>query len=252
MVPLKDLLEKRFGGDFPVGAGTTKRDDPLVITDQRDYVSIEYGVAKFLLEQMGFEYKFEQQRTHNQEGRLVDELVYAAKEPGESEWTQTRRFFFDITAGFNRSSPTPPDKPKTPPPGRVFSHSNYTSSPEPSRAGHYLVMTLRWLAFLPLAFLAAWLATRFFMFFRFSQFQQNNNPYVVLFFMQALNGAVIGWVGVKVAPAAKTFALVCCVLLSALVAAAYFLKFNDWLGGLAAATGLIATIIAGYIARDDD
>jgi len=251
MVPLKEVLEKRFGSDFPVGAGTTKRDDPLVITDRRDYVSIEYGIAKFLLEQMGFEYKFEQQRTHNYEDRIVDELVYAAKEPGEPEWTQTRSFFFDITAGFNRSSTTTPEKPKVPT-GHVFGHSNYSSPRKPSRAGHYLVVTLRWLAFLPLAFLAAWLATRFLMFFRLNQFQQNNNPYVVLFFMQAASGAIIGWVGVKVAPAAKTFALVCCALLSALVAAAYFLKFNGLLGGLAAATGLIATIIAGYIARDDD
>lgn len=111
MVPLKDLLEKRFGNDFPVGAGTTKRDDPLVITDQRDYVSIEYGVAKFLLEHMGYEYKFEKQQTHNDDGRVIDELVYAAKETGEPEWTQTRRFFFDITDGFNRNSRTLPQKP---------------------------------------------------------------------------------------------------------------------------------------------
>lgn len=103
MVPLKEVLEKRFGANFPIGAGTTKRDDPLVITDRRDYVSIEYGVAKFLLEQMNFEYKFEQHRTHNYDGRIVDELVYATKESGDPDWTETRRFFFDITAGFNRS-----------------------------------------------------------------------------------------------------------------------------------------------------
>src|SRR5690606_14237170 len=36
--------------------------------------------------------------------------------------------------------------------------ANYSTLPKPSRAGHYLVVTLRWLAFLPLAFLAAWLA----------------------------------------------------------------------------------------------
>ena len=104
MVPLKEVLEERFGSGFPVGAGSAKRDDPLVITDKRDYVSIEYGVARFLLEQMGFEYEFEQQRIYNNEGRVVDELVYAAKKTGEPEWTQTRRFFFDITAGFNRNA----------------------------------------------------------------------------------------------------------------------------------------------------
>jgi hypothetical protein len=106
MVPLKEVLEEHFGSGFPVGAGSTKRDDPLVITDQRDYVAIEHAVARFLLEQMGFEYKLEKQGLHEYESRAVDELVYAAKEIGESEWTQTRRFFFDITAGFysDRSS----------------------------------------------------------------------------------------------------------------------------------------------------
>jgi len=102
MVPLKEILEKRFGKGFPVGEGSTKKDDPLVITDQRDYVSIEYAIAKFLLQEMGLEYKFDGQRTHNMNGRVVDELTYAAKEPGEPDWTETRRFFFDITAGFKR------------------------------------------------------------------------------------------------------------------------------------------------------
>lgn len=107
MVPLKKVLESHFGGDFPVGAGTTKRDDPLVITDERDYVSIEYAVARFLLEKMGFEYEFEQQRTHNQDGRVIDELVYAAKESGEVDWSQTRRFFFDVTAGSHGDEEAP-------------------------------------------------------------------------------------------------------------------------------------------------
>ncbi|WP_132987229.1 hypothetical protein [Luteimonas terricola] len=101
-MPLKDVLKARFGDDFPVGSGSMKRDDPLVITEQRDYVSVEYGVAKFMLENMGVEFEFEQQRVHDYDGRVVDELVYAAKELGEPDWTQTRRFFFDITTGFNR------------------------------------------------------------------------------------------------------------------------------------------------------
>lgn len=110
MVPLTEVLKKRFGSDFPVGAGSTNRDDPLVITDQRDYVSIEYVVAKFLLEEMGFEYKFEKQQVHNIGGRTVDELIFSAKEPGESDWTQRRRFFFDITSGFQKVSvPVPYD-----------------------------------------------------------------------------------------------------------------------------------------------
>lgn len=134
MVPLKEVLEKRFGGDFPVGTGTSKRDDPLVITDQRDYVSIEHGVAQFLLEQMGFEYELEKQQTHNYDGRVIDELIYAAKEAGETEWTQTWRFFFDITAGFNRNSPTSPQRPNIPS-VHVFGHSSYSDAPTKIGAG---------------------------------------------------------------------------------------------------------------------
>ena len=61
MKPLADLLRAHFGKDFPVGNGSAKRDDPLVITDKRDYVSIEYGVAQHLIGLGGYEFKFEQQ-----------------------------------------------------------------------------------------------------------------------------------------------------------------------------------------------
>lgn len=98
--PLSDLLRANFGADFPVGNGSAKRGDPLVITELRDYVAIEYAIATFLLELGECEYKFEGQRLHNLEGRIVDEITYAAKQIGESDWTQTRRFFFDITSGF--------------------------------------------------------------------------------------------------------------------------------------------------------
>lgn len=103
MRPLSDLLFAHFGPDFPVGNGSAKRDDPLIITDQRDYVSIEHAAAQLLLSAGMLEYMLEQQRTHHVDGRVIDELVYAAKPSGAPEWTETRRFFFDITAGFNRA-----------------------------------------------------------------------------------------------------------------------------------------------------
>jgi hypothetical protein len=252
MVPLKEILQDRFGIGFPIGEGSTERDDPLVITDERDYVSIEYAIAEFLLREMGFEYKFEQQRISNTNGRAIDELVYAAKEPRDLEWTQTQRFFFDITAGFKRiSTPSEPQFPSLPS-GCVLRKPRRHSPPEPSHIGHNSLVILRWIAFLPLAFFASWLATRFWMLFRFNQFQQYNNSYVVLFFIQAGSGAVLGWVGVKIAPGAKSLALICCALVSALISTMYFLRFNDLLGGFAATTGFIATIIAGYLARDDE
>lgn len=103
MIPLKEVLFDRFGQDFPVGAGTAKREDPLIITELSDYVSVEYAVATFLLSAMGLTYQFERQYVHNHDDKVVDELVYATRAADDSEWTETRRFFFDITAGFRAS-----------------------------------------------------------------------------------------------------------------------------------------------------
>lgn len=102
MKPLIDLLRSRFGSDFPVGVGSAKRNDPLVITDQGDYVSIEHGVSQFLLHAGGCEYELEEQRLHTIDGRAIDELVYAVKPEGAPDWIETRRFFFDISAGYNK------------------------------------------------------------------------------------------------------------------------------------------------------
>lgn len=53
--PLRDLL----GQDAPIGPGTLRRDDPLIITERVDYVSVERYVSKRILESSGLEYKFE-------------------------------------------------------------------------------------------------------------------------------------------------------------------------------------------------
>lgn len=102
MKPLSDLLREHFGESFPVSSGSAKRDDPLIILDERDYVSIEYSVAQLLLDLAECEYELEQQHVRPANGRVVDELVYATSPKGAPEWTETRRFFFDITAGFKR------------------------------------------------------------------------------------------------------------------------------------------------------
>jgi len=96
--PLQKVLFARFGNDFGVGKGTMKREDPLIITDARDYIAIEHAIAEWALGQN--EFKMEEQRTHQVEGRTIDELVYAEKPKGAPAWVHTRRFFFDITAGF--------------------------------------------------------------------------------------------------------------------------------------------------------
>jgi len=98
--PLAEYLKSHFGDDFPVGIGSAKRDDPLVITELRLYVPIEYSIARLLLSD--YDHELEEQCLHQENGRSIDELVYKAKPIGSKEWTVTRRFFFDITAGFSR------------------------------------------------------------------------------------------------------------------------------------------------------
>lgn len=95
---LGELLKQHFGEDLGVTGGSAKRDDPLVITETVDYVSIEYAVAKFLMRDQ--EYKKERQQLLNFNGRKVDELVFTTKRVGASEWETTRCFYFDITDGF--------------------------------------------------------------------------------------------------------------------------------------------------------
>lgn len=102
MSELVEQLREDFGADFPVAGGDMSRADPLVITAERDYVSIEYHVARLCLNAQRLEYELEQQVVHEFGGRVVDELVYATKPKGVPEWTHTRRYFFDITVGFRR------------------------------------------------------------------------------------------------------------------------------------------------------
>ncbi|HZJ93690.1 MAG TPA: hypothetical protein VFD09_11495 [Thiopseudomonas sp.] len=98
MKPLTSFLREIFGDDFPVATGSAERDDPLIITEKIDYVSIEYVIAQALME--GQDYELKSQGVRQVNGRTIDELVYAVKEPEEEEWTLIRHFFFDITDGF--------------------------------------------------------------------------------------------------------------------------------------------------------
>jgi hypothetical protein len=97
---LVDLIRKGFGPDIPISRGSGTKEDPLVITDTVDYVAIEYAVAKFLMS--GEEYKKQGQKLFDINDRKVDELTFATKPLGAEEWKWKRRFYFDITAGFNR------------------------------------------------------------------------------------------------------------------------------------------------------
>jgi hypothetical protein len=94
---LQKMLFDHFGSDLGIGRGTLKREDPLIITDSRNYVSIEYAIAEWALDDE--EFSLEQQLLHDDNDRVIDELVYATKPKGAPQWVNRRRFFFDITAG---------------------------------------------------------------------------------------------------------------------------------------------------------
>lgn len=104
MSSLADLLRQDLGEDFPVDHGNAKRDDPLVITEIRDYVAIEYMVARHVLTMLREEFALSEQKLHDRGGEVIDELVFDVKEPGEAEWSGRRRFFFDITHGFRKGA----------------------------------------------------------------------------------------------------------------------------------------------------
>lgn len=95
---LSKRLRSKFGPDLGVAGGDATRSNPLVITDKLDYVSIEYAVAKFLME--GKEWRKKRQALLDIGGRYVDELVFEVREP-EGEW-QEQSFYFDITSGYQR------------------------------------------------------------------------------------------------------------------------------------------------------
>ena len=76
-ISLADLLREDLDPDLPVSAGNGKADDPLVITETRDYVSVEYAIAYHTLAMMNEEYKLKEQRVHRRGGRRrADELVF--------------------------------------------------------------------------------------------------------------------------------------------------------------------------------
>ena len=112
--------------------------------------------------------------------------------------------------------------------------------------GRFFVNMIRWLVFLPVAYAASWLVTRVAMF--VLKYQPNMNLLIASIAMHVIGGAMIGFVGVHVAPNFKRLALVLCVLLSLLVAVVYFARYSDLMGGLSALAHVGATIFAGLIA----
>ncbi|WP_442682806.1 hypothetical protein ACSBPQ_14615 [Stenotrophomonas sp. JC08] len=93
---------KKANAKFPVSGGNCTNDDPLIITEKKDYASIEYAVAEMIMKSQGLEFKFTLQGLENRGKRYIDVLTYNVKEGGDTEWTSKRSFYFDITAGYER------------------------------------------------------------------------------------------------------------------------------------------------------
>jgi hypothetical protein len=93
---------KKTNARFPVSGGDCTNDDPLIITEKKDYASIEYAVAEMLMKSQGLEFKFTLQGLENRGKRYIDVLTYNVKEGGDTEWTSKRSFYFDITAGYEK------------------------------------------------------------------------------------------------------------------------------------------------------
>jgi hypothetical protein len=99
---MADLLHANLGHEFPVSTGNAKENDPLIITELVDYVAVEYAVVRHVLGIVGEEYKRSRQRLMHQNNRHIDELVFDVKPSGAADWAGQRRFYFDITAGFDK------------------------------------------------------------------------------------------------------------------------------------------------------
>jgi hypothetical protein len=104
---LADLLRRDLGPGFPVVSGNGKADSPLVISETRDYVAIEYAVIHQFMGAAGEEWKLAQQNVQHRDGRVIDELVLDVKKEGAPEWQGYRRFFFDVTLGWRAAYGAP-------------------------------------------------------------------------------------------------------------------------------------------------
>ena len=98
-----NAVKEHFGPEFPISTGTAQPANPLVITEEVDYVSIEYAVANYILRSMWrYRYKLKEQSTSHIDGRVIDKMIFLANRGGTEE--KTFYFAFDITAGFNHSN----------------------------------------------------------------------------------------------------------------------------------------------------
>lgn len=100
-IPLAELLLRDLGQDFPVISGTSRVESPLIISETIDYVAVEYAVVRHVMRMIGEEWELARQSvSHHDDGRVIDELIVNVKDIGAPEWQGRRRYYFDITLGW--------------------------------------------------------------------------------------------------------------------------------------------------------
>ncbi len=87
--------------------GRNTLDDPIVIpasliAEPRDYVSAEYRFISQVHEKMEEGFKVVGQSLVTQNGRFVDKIKVLSGKGVESDWTDEREYYFDVTSWLNR------------------------------------------------------------------------------------------------------------------------------------------------------
>lgn len=97
---LAHMLKLRFGDWYPVGVGSATEDDPLILLEPDDYVSLEYQIANFFLS--GLETSMRSARKYRKQGADIEALTMRFRRPGQEAWEGERTFYFDITVGIGQ------------------------------------------------------------------------------------------------------------------------------------------------------
>ena len=102
------MLKEDLGPGLPISSGNGTKERPFVVTAERDYVSVEYVVAKHLLSILREDFKMKGTSLLRQDGCMVDELAYYVRTTGNSPKESVRNFYFDITHGYSKIEDSDP------------------------------------------------------------------------------------------------------------------------------------------------
>ena len=94
------IVRDHFGDSYPISTGSATTSDPLVITEEVDYVAIEYAISGFMLRSIfRYNYRLKEQTSYQANGRSIDKLTFIATRQEAPEIEKLFYFAFDVTAG---------------------------------------------------------------------------------------------------------------------------------------------------------